>query len=40
MLFKNTGLSPESELLLCCARTHVDIEQAERIRSLIGADID
>jgi len=40
MLFKNTGLSAESELLLCCARTHVDIEQAERIRSLIGADID
>jgi hypothetical protein len=31
---------PEVELLLCCARTHIDPETAERIRTLLQQDID
>lgn len=31
---------PEAELLLCCARTCMDSERAERIRTLLRADID
>jgi len=31
---------PEIELLFCCARTHIDSEIAERIRTLLQQDID
>jgi hypothetical protein len=31
---------PEVELLLCCARTHIDSETAERIETLLQQDID
>lgn len=36
----DTYSRPEIELLLCCARTHVDDENAERIKSLVQKDID
>ncbi|MEH2349201.1 MAG: nucleotidyltransferase family protein [Nostoc sp.] len=31
---------PEIELLLCCTRTHIDPETAERIKTLLRQDID
>lgn len=31
---------PEIELLLCCARTHIDLETAQQIRDLLQQDID
>jgi len=31
---------PEEELLLCCARTAMDSERAERIRALLSKDIN
>jgi len=31
---------PEAELLLCCARTQMDPERAERIRTLLREDLD
>jgi hypothetical protein len=34
------GLNAGEELLLCCARSRVDIKTAERIRSLLRQDID
>lgn len=34
------GTHPEAELLLCCARTCMDSERAERIRALLREDID
>jgi len=34
------GPCPEAELLLCCARTCLDAESAERIRDLLQEDID
>ena len=33
-------LRPETELLLCCARSHLDSQRAERIGVLLGEDID
>src|SRR5215471_2691792 len=36
---KGIRTSPEIELLLCCARTSVNSEQAERIRDLTRQDI-
>lgn len=33
-------LRPEDELLLCCARTSTDAEQAERLRKLARGDLD
>lgn len=35
-----TPLRSEAELLLCCARTHMDTERAERIRQVLREDID
>lgn len=35
-----TATRSEVELLLCCARTHIDSEIAERIRTLLQQDID
>jgi hypothetical protein len=32
--------SPEAELLICCARTHIDDETAARIRDLANAPLD
>jgi hypothetical protein len=43
MFHKNTvvpGHHPEAELLLCCARTCVDTEQAKRIRTLARENLD
>lgn len=39
---KNSGTDtrPEVELLLCCARTHLDTSTAERLRDLLQEDID
>lgn len=34
------GTRPEDELLLCCARTCMDSENAERIKALLREDID
>lgn len=34
------GTRPENELLLCCARTHMNSERAERVRALLREDID
>lgn len=34
------GLRPEAELLLCCARTFMQPEHAERIKALLQEDID
>src|SRR5215469_4613412 len=34
------GFRPESELLLCCARTYVDLERAARIKALLQKDLD
>ena len=31
---------PEIQLLLCCARTHIDLQTTERIRTLLQEDID
>src|SRR2546425_5642680 len=31
---------PEDELLLCCARTHIDAARAERIRALLQHNLD
>ena len=35
-----TITSPEAELLLCCARTHMDAERGERISALLQQSID
>ncbi len=42
MTYENAPLSrrAEVELLLCCARTHVDPEGAERISHLLGRELD
>lgn len=37
---KAVGIRPEIELLLCCARTCMDSRRAERIRTLLGEEID
>lgn len=34
------GIRPEAELLLCCARTCMDAERAEQIRTLLQGDIN
>lgn len=34
------GVRPEVELLLCCARTRIDSETAERIKTLLQENID
>jgi len=34
------GTGPEAELLLLCARTQIDRERAEHIRTLLGEDLD
>ena len=34
------NLRPEIELLLCCARVHLDSERAERMRELLQRNID
>src|SRR5262245_37335179 len=34
------GIRPEAELLLCCARTCMDAERAERMRALLRGGID
>lgn len=34
------SLSPEAELLVCCARPHVDTEAAARIRALLRGKLD
>ena len=34
------GPRPELELLLCCARTRLDVVRSERVRALIGGGID
>jgi hypothetical protein len=34
------GIRPEVELLLNCARTHIDPQRAERIKTLLQQDID
>ena len=34
------GIAPESELLLCCARTHVEAREMERLRELLQTNID
>ena len=34
------GIRPEIELLLCCARTCMDSARVERIRTLLGEEID
>lgn len=36
----SAALRPEAELLLCCARTRTDSEEAARIRALLGHDVD
>lgn len=33
-------MGPETRLLLCCARTHMDAEKAESIRTILQAGID
>jgi hypothetical protein len=33
-------MRPEIQLLLCCARTHVDSERAEEMKTLLRGDID
>jgi hypothetical protein len=38
--FLNTNLKPEAQLLLCCARTQMDAANAERIITLLQANID
>ncbi len=35
-----TDMRPEAELLLCCARTAMDAERAERIRQLLQEDLN
>jgi hypothetical protein len=35
-----TDLRPEVELLLCCARTHIDSTNARRIRALVQQGVD
>jgi hypothetical protein len=35
-----TDLRPEVELLLCCARTHIDSTNARRIRALVQEGVD
>ncbi len=35
-----TGISPEMELLLCCARTQLDLTTVDRVRGLLKGDID
>jgi len=37
---KHARTSPESELLLCCARIHVDPETLERVRALLRQELD
>lgn len=34
------GVRPEAELLLCCARTSIDTQTANRIKTLLQQDID
>ena len=38
--FSETDTRPEAELLLCCARTSMDLERTERIKVLLQKDID
>lgn len=35
-----TSLPPEMEILLCCARTHLDAKHTERLRDLLQQDIN
>ena len=35
-----TGTRPEIELLLCCARTHIDLKTLDRLRGLLGQELD
>ncbi|HYE75544.1 MAG TPA: nucleotidyltransferase family protein, partial [Blastocatellia bacterium] len=35
-----SAICPESELLLCCARTHISDELAERVRALARQQLD
>ena len=37
---KSSHGRPEHELLLCCARTHIENERGERIKSLLKKDMD
>lgn len=34
------GASPEVELLICCARTHIDSKTGDRMKALLGRDLD
>ncbi|MGH7830783.1 MAG: nucleotidyltransferase domain-containing protein, partial [Candidatus Binatia bacterium] len=40
MAFNDTGLSAENELLLCCARTRLNDEALERVRTLSREELD
>jgi hypothetical protein len=37
---EKTRIRPEIELVLCCARTHLDVKNIDRIKSLVQKNID